>query len=62
MCAPFITRFSKALGGDTRLTEIIVGHTDKKMMIRYNKLRQGMEGQAVIDAQEDMENFEIRAI
>lgn len=58
----FITRFSKALGGDTRLTEIIVGHTDKRMMIRYNKLRQEMEGQAIIDAQEEMDQFEIKAI
>lgn len=59
----FITLFSGAFGGDTRMAERLVGHTDKKMMIRYNKLRQLLQNQAEIDSQaEDIQYIEVKAV
>lgn len=45
------------------MAEHLVEHTDKKMMIRYNKLRQLLQNQAEIDSQaEDIQYIEVKAV
>lgn len=59
----FITDFSDAFGGDTRLAEIVVGHSDEKMMLRYNKLRQRHEERMKLELQnQDLDELEIKAV